>query len=244
MLYLYKAAVGLETLVHGGDRTKSQEPFGTIRPMQIRQFFSGIFTSTVVIYADFIDPFCYLGYHSLKAAAEPLGINLEWRGFELNPDTPPEGYSLETGGNSDLRPAMWASVASLAKTHGLSFPEPQRISNTRQAQLLANFAQKYDAKNPLIERLYQAYFSDLRDIGNSDVLLTIAREFGIEKEVARRAMEDPKGADRLEKFRQEAKHHHFVGMPGYLWKGRRYFGALSTAAWQPILNPNLKESHV
>src|SRR5437773_2049429 len=88
------------------------------------------------IYADFIDPFCYIGFHCLKPLAESRGINIDWQGFELNPGTPPDGLPLETAANSDLRPGMWASVQGLARKAGLDFPEPRRVPNTRGAHAL------------------------------------------------------------------------------------------------------------
>jgi predicted DsbA family dithiol-disulfide isomerase len=193
----------------------------------------------LLIYADFIDPFCYIGFHILKPLAEARRIQLEWRGFELNPDTPPEGLSLETAANSDLRPGMWASVAGLAQSAGLSFPEPRRAPNTRSAHALLELAQKPDVKNPLIERIYQAYFRGQKNIGQLDVLIDLAKDFGIPADRVRAALADPGLTKALEQRRAEAQKRQFLGMPGFVYKGRTYFGALSKQAWQAIFEGGL-----
>lgn len=202
--------------------------------MLLDTFFNRFRTSRILIYADFIDPFCYIGFHCLSAAAQERAITLEWRGFELNPDTPEDGFSLESASNSDLRPGMWSSVQEYARKSGLEVREPGRVPNTRRAHQLVYFAQKIDVKKPLIERIYQAYFTGKGDIGNLDVLVSLAGEFGFSEDDARRAILANDFAPKLEQRRQEAIELKFAGMPGYVWKGKNYFGALSTTAWENI----------
>src|SRR5579872_3300294 len=159
----------------------------------------------VIIYADFIDPFCYIGFHNLRVVAEPLKVTLDWHGFELNPDTPAEGYFLQTAGNSDLRPGMWASVKEYAAKAGLAFPEPQRVPNTRPAQTLVRRVKNPLVKNPLIERIYQAYFNENQDIGSLPVLLDLAKEFGMDERAVEGDIQNPALGMALERYREEAK---------------------------------------
>ena len=189
----------------------------------------------IAIYADFIDPFCYIGFHTLKPLAEARGIELDWQGFELNPGTPPEGLPLETAANSDLRPGMWASVQSLAQTAGLNFPEPRRVPNTRAAHGLVKLASQPNVKNPLIDAIYQAYFRGQKDIGQSEVLIELASAFGIPSDAIRTALSDTGLTSTLEARRQQAQRHGFLGLPGYVYKGKTHFGALSAPAWTTIL---------
>src|ERR1017187_7020773 len=100
----------------------------------------------VIVYADFIDPFCYIGFHNLRRAAEASRTPILWRGFELNPATPPEGAVLETAGNCDLRPGMWSSVAAFAKKSGLDLAEPGLVPNTRRALEWVDSLYKPDVK--------------------------------------------------------------------------------------------------
>jgi predicted DsbA family dithiol-disulfide isomerase len=190
---------------------------------------------TIVVFADFIDPFCYIGFDALRRQAVQRNLAIEWRGFELNPETPPEGYRLETAGNSDLRPGMWASVRGMALKAGLDFPEPRWIPNTRAAHVILEFAKKTDVKIPLIEAIYQAYFMRQRDIGQATVLSELAAPFGITRKQVESAIADPSWVKRLDSRRQEAQQRGFLGFPGFIYRGKPYFGALSADAWKNIL---------
>lgn len=196
-------------------------------------------TRKISIYADFIDPFCYIGFHNLKTVAEARGIPLEWRGFELNPETPLEGYALETAANSDLRPGMWASVKALAQQSSLEFPEPQRVPNTRSAHQLVQGIKNWAVKIPLIERIYQAYFRGRQDIGRPEILMPIAASFRISPNDAEAALRDGGLGHQVDRHREEAKRHGFAGMPGFVVRGKTYFGALSKEAWGKIIEERL-----
>jgi predicted DsbA family dithiol-disulfide isomerase len=202
--------------------------------MKWPEIWGQILPRRILLYADFIDPFCYVGFHNVRRAAETKKIPLEWRGFELNPATPPEGALLQAAVNSDLRQGMWASVESFAKKSGLALSEPSQVPNTRLAHLWVGTIPKPDVKNSLIERIYQAYLSDKKDIGDPHVLAALAGDWGLPKE---RVYEfaAKRDASRLEQFRQQAINRGFPGMPGFLYQGKTYFGALSEDAWIKIL---------
>jgi predicted DsbA family dithiol-disulfide isomerase len=190
--------------------------------------------STIVIYADFIDPFCYVGFHNLRRVAEASGLTLDWRGFELNPATPFEGSVLQTVSNSDLRFGMWASVADFGRKNGLSLAEPSMVPNTRLAQLWVQTVYAPDVKNSLIERIYQAYLSDKKDIGEPAVLTALAAGLSLpDKPILEFAAK--RDSTRLERFREEAMKYQFPGMPGFVFRGKTHFGALSEDAWNEIV---------
>ncbi len=183
-----------------------------------------------------MDPFCFIGFHNAKLAAQARGISLEWRGFELNPDTPEEGYQLETGANSDLRPGMWASVKGLGEASGLAFPEPRFVPNTRLALAITEIAKKRAENIPLIDQIYQAYFMRQQDIGKREVLIQLIASLGLSLQAIETALESPHVHRALEINRQEAHTRQFPGMPGFVYRSKTYFGALSQEAWKKILD--------
>jgi predicted DsbA family dithiol-disulfide isomerase len=205
--------------------------------MDLSTFFRRFSTSRLRIYADFIDPFCYIGFHSLRMVAEPSETALEWHGFEFNPQTPPEGMPLETAANSDLRAGMRASVRDYARRAGLDFAEPEFAPNTRLAHRLVAGLPNSGPKYPLIERLYQAYFNSQKNIGDPKILVELAGGFGISKQAAETAIQGARGDSVLARHRQEAQERRFPGLPGFEFRGKIYFGALSQDAWRQILTP-------
>jgi predicted DsbA family dithiol-disulfide isomerase len=202
--------------------------------MSILDYFKTLTGRKILIYSDFIDPFCYIGFHTLRPLVEAGGIELDWRGFELNPATPLEGLTLDTAANSDLRPGMWASVQGFARKAGLDFPEPRQVFNTRRAHILVHLAQKPAVKNPLIEAIYQAYFMRQQDISQIELLIDLAKPFEISPDRIRTAFSDDRFAAPLEDHRQQAQQRKFLGLPGFVYRGQNHFGALSREAWQAI----------
>lgn len=201
----------------------------------LRALFQG---NTIDVFADFIDPFCYIGFHNLCAVAASQKVTLRWRGFELNPGTPEEGSLLQTAENSDLRQGMWASVKDFAARSGLHLSQPDWVPNTRLAHRLVLGITKTDVKNSLIERIYQAYLIDKKDIGKAAILQALVSEFGISAEASRQLFATAK-ENEMEKNRQDAVRLQFTGMPGYYFRGKTYFGALSREAWRDILEEHL-----
>jgi predicted DsbA family dithiol-disulfide isomerase len=187
---------------------------------------------TVRIYADFIDPFCYVGVHNLLLEL-PREWNVDWRGFEFNPGTPSAGMALVPAGNSDLRAGMWPSVSAYAAKSGLHLEIPEFVPNTRLAHALVMAAPR-DVKNPLIARIYQAYLSDRKNLGERAILADFACEFEFSIEKVYRMETDGSLERRLERHRREAAARKFHGMPGFAWSRGTSFGALPRTYWKPI----------
>ncbi len=200
--------------------------------MEWSAIWSRISSPKIVIFADFIDPFCYIGFHNVRRVAEAKKIRLVWRGFELNPGTPLEGSLLQTAANSDLRPGMWESVRDFGKKSGLNLSEPTHVPNTRLVHSWLRSIPDSDAKNSLIERIYQAYLSDKMSIGEVQVLAEIARELHLPETPLRCSQNNPSDTEPVRKI---ALAHGFAGMPGFLYKGKKHFGALSEEAWNNII---------
>jgi predicted DsbA family dithiol-disulfide isomerase len=214
--------------------------------MDLSAFFKRFLSKRVVIYADFIDPFCYIGYHNLRLAAEPRDIQLEWRGFELNPLTPPEGFDLTAAPNSDFHAGMWASVEAFARASGLTIAPPPHVSNTHLVLTFLSALPSSLQKNLLIRELYGAYFNGNLDMNQPDQLRALARQAGMADGAIEAAFNRGKTAERaLMEHKQQALSHAFAGMPGFVYRGKSYFGAMSRAAWETIFDhvQKPKESH-
>jgi predicted DsbA family dithiol-disulfide isomerase len=191
--------------------------------------------NTVDFYGDFIDPFCYIGFSNLLNAIENRPIKVRWRGFELDPDLPPEGAALHLVGNSDLRAGMWPSVVDLAKKSGIDITPPAFAPNTQKAHLLVlNWPGKEVVKNPLIARIFRAYLSEQKDIGNSSILIELAGRFGVSQSRCEEVLRNHKNVRRLERHRKDARRLEFPGLPGIRYRGQTRFGALPLDEWRRL----------
>ncbi len=189
----------------------------------------------VAFYGDFIDPFCYIGYKNLMRAADKHQTPIIWKGFEMNVDTPAEGLDLHRGENSDLHAAMWATVTQMAIQSGLEFKKPPRVPNTFLAHSLLKMTPNLNVKKLLIDRIYHAYFQCQIDIGSWDMLSDLMKDLKYTTQMEKKDIHFEAIHAELEKNRSAALRHQFLGMPGFQYRQKTYFGPRKQAEWEKIL---------
>jgi predicted DsbA family dithiol-disulfide isomerase len=145
---------------------------------------------SVTITSDFVCPWCYLGEVRLRKALRALDLDdqvfREWKPFELNPDMPPEGMQRKEyrarkfGWTLSLQ--MDAELVAQGREDGIHFNYQAitRTPNTRLAHRLTLFVQQCGPRlaDAYVQRVFQAYFEQGRDIGQKRVLLDIIQELG------------------------------------------------------------------
>ena len=136
------------------------------------------------IISDPICPWCYIGKTNLDRALEQIPdhpFTIEWHPFQLNPDMPAGGmdrraYLEGKFGGKDGAVKAYAPVVQAAEAAGLSinFEGMKRTPNTIDAHRLIHWAGIEARQSFVVQRLFETYFRDARDIGDHDVLLDIA----------------------------------------------------------------------
>ncbi|WP_296419941.1 DsbA family protein [Pseudooctadecabacter sp.] len=136
------------------------------------------------ILSDPICPWCYIGKTNLDRALEQIGdhpFEIEWHPFQLNPDMPAGGmgrreYLEAKFGGKEGAVRAYAPVVEMAEKVGLKidFEGMQRTPNTMDAHRLIHWAGIEQRQSFVVQRLFEAYFRDARDIGDHEVLLDIA----------------------------------------------------------------------
>jgi predicted DsbA family dithiol-disulfide isomerase len=144
------------------------------------------------IMSDPICPWCYIGKaHLDRALVDQPGhpFAIEWHPFQLNPDMPAAGmdrraYLEGKFGGKEGAVRAYAPVVEHAKAAGLTinFEAMQRTPNTLNAHRLIHWAGIEGRQTAAVSALFQAYFVDARDIGDTEVLADIAD--GIEMDAA------------------------------------------------------------
>ena len=101
-------------------------------------------------------------------------MDVEWKGFEIHPETPSEGQALEELGlPKDYIEMSKRNVEKLAKDTNLDLKERQKISNSNLALRTAEFAKKKGKFNKFHNRIFRAYWQEGKDIGDSEILFDI-----------------------------------------------------------------------
>jgi predicted DsbA family dithiol-disulfide isomerase len=91
--------------------------------------------------------------------------------------------------------------------------------------VLAALARRDSAalQHAVIEKLFAAYFTAGRDIGDREVLLAIADECGLERDVAQRALADPTLHAEVESLEALARGWNVSGVPTFIFDRRTGF---------------------
>ncbi|HVG02423.1 MAG TPA: DsbA family oxidoreductase [Nitrospira sp.] len=146
---------------------------------------------SIEIYSDVVCPWCYVGKRRLEQAldAVPEGHSAQvmWRPFQLNPTMPKAGLDrrvyLEAkfSGPGEMK-GIQDRVAAAGLSVGLdfAFDRMERTPNTLDAHRLIWLARQEGRQDDVVEALFYAYFTEGRDIGQADTLMSIAVGAGLD----------------------------------------------------------------
>ncbi|MBO9476904.1 DsbA family oxidoreductase [Shimia sp. R11_0] len=150
------------------------------------------------IISDPICPWCFIGKTRLEKALaqEPdHPFVIEWHPFQLNPDMPAAGMDrrdyLETKfGGKENAVRVYGEIEKHALEEGLNidFAAIKRTPNTINAHRLIHWAGIEQKQNAVVDALFAAYFTEGRDIGDTDVLADIADSAGMDAAVVRKLL--------------------------------------------------------
>lgn len=162
------------------------------------------------IFSDYICPFCFIGKRRAEKLAEDLHIRPVWSGFEIHPETPPEGVPL-----SRFMPGIIANledrIRALAEEVDLEMTMPPKLSNSRLALLGGEFAREAGKLDEYHEAVFRAYFQHARDIGDIDVLLDIAAEVDLDRRSFQDSLEN---GEHFSALRDSVRRAHSLGLSG------------------------------
>jgi predicted DsbA family dithiol-disulfide isomerase len=159
----------------------------------------------IQITQDFICPWCWIGEQRLKdalvAADATSKVRRVFMPYELNPGMPKEGadrkqYRSAKFGSWSRSQAMDAHVAEVGRADGLSFNYDRvtRTPNTLAAHRLVWMVQEGGGDaTELVDAIFKAYFTEGRDIGDTDVLTDIAVSVGESERQVRRLFASNEG---------------------------------------------------
>ena len=146
------------------------------------------------IVSDVVCPWCIVGFYQLDQALKQENVlaNLRWHPFELNPNMPPEGQNLRDhiiekyGSTPEQSQQSRAQLVQIGAELGFAFnfTEGSLMVNTFAAHQLLDWAETQGRQHPLKLALFEAYFTDQKDVSQVDVLLEAVKDVGLDVDAA------------------------------------------------------------
>lgn len=149
-----------------------------------------------------------------------FGAELLWLSFDLHPEYPPEGIPREQlvaryGEHFHDR------VREMFEGAGLRYnPPPDVVSNSRAALRLAELARDAGRHEAMHDRLMDAYWGEAQNIGDPDVLRTLASEVGLASEEVERVLAGDDYLERVERSTRRAVAAGVTGVPAFVLDNR------------------------
>jgi predicted DsbA family dithiol-disulfide isomerase len=182
------------------------------------------------IISDVVCPWCFIGKRRLEKALTlrpGLEPQITWRPFQLNPDMPEEGmpradYIASKFGDGSHSRRIHQTIAEAGATVGIdfAFERIKRSPNTRNAHRLVRFATRRGLGSAVVDRLFNGYFLEGRDVGDQAVLADIAAEAGIDREEARAFLASREERDEIVSEDRNVRRLGINAVPCFIFAGQ------------------------
>lgn len=193
----------------------------------------------IEMFSDFICPFCYIGFASVRKLKPEFDLDIAWRGFQIHPDWPAEGMpaaQFRPEMSAENRHAIWTRIETMAEEVGLSMKPPELLTNSRPALEAAEFAGTIGKGEEFEERVYRAYFSEGLNIGQPGVVADLAADSGIDRAELSDALASNRYAMRIKNNAMIAHNRNVDGVPTFFIGEYPLVGAQGTDVMRQILD--------
>ncbi|KGX91397.1 hypothetical protein N781_04345 [Pontibacillus halophilus JSM 076056 = DSM 19796] len=187
----------------------------------------------LVIYSDFICPFCYIGKVNAERIQEQNpGMEIEWREFELHPEGQPDASGAY------MAQAL-ENVKMLAKEYNIDMkPEvlTEVTSDSRKALVGFEYAKEQGKPEEYREQVFHAYWVEGKDISEDDVLREIAETVGLSPDGLLAAIQNDTYNTELRKSIRGAYDAGITGVPTYVYGDYKTVGAQPVSTLQRMID--------
>lgn len=184
-------------------------------------------TIKVDIVSDVVCPWCYIGKRRIEKAmtalADQFEFDVDYLPFELNPQTPKDGfnqkeYLVKKFGGADRYNEITKYVTAIAAEEGLifDFSKQNKSPNTRDAHRIIRFAKQEGKQVAIKEAFMKAYFEEGTDLTKNENLVLISAKAGLNPEKISALLTSEEGVAEI--ITEETMHHTrgISGVPYYI----------------------------
>jgi predicted DsbA family dithiol-disulfide isomerase len=179
----------------------------------------------VEIWSDVVCPWCYIGKRRFESALAQFehrdDVEVIWRSYQLDPSAPRDSdrtvnevLAGKYGVSVAQAAAMNAQVSDIAAEEGLDYHlETAKYSNTFDAHRLIHLATQHGLQHEMTERLMRAYFTESATVGDTETLVKLAAEVGLDAGEVRAALESDAYAGDVRADEQRGRMFGVRGVP-------------------------------
>lgn len=170
------------------------------------------------VFFNFRSPYCYLASKSLFDLLDDFRVNLLWRplgGWDGR--SPPERAKAKM-------PLARQDVARWAKRMGIPCNPPPPSTDPTLAGRGSLLAEEQGCLRDYVVEVMRAEWAGSQDIGQREVLLSIAEHVGLDRQAFESCLDAPASQVRLEKNWQEAQELGVIGVPTFVIGDQLFWG--------------------
>ena len=130
----------------------------------------------------------------------------------------------------------------MAKADNIEIKLPGFATNSRLALEASEFAK---AKGKFLEfhiDIYEAYFLERLNIGDTEIVLEIGEKAGLDKSELKECLNKRDTFDKIEKNKKDAKDNLILGVPTFVFGNFPVHGHQSTETMRSIIKRSIEKS--
>lgn len=154
-------------------------------------------------------------------------LEIRWLPFQLNPTMQSDGmerrqYLAAKFGGAERAERQYDRLRETGREEGIefSFEDITSTPNTIDSHRLIYFSQSHDKQAPVVEALFQAYFFEGKDLGDTDVLTDIGAAAGLNRAALRRYLASDDDRGHMVELDQRMRRLGISGVPCFIVEDR------------------------
>lgn len=187
----------------------------------------GIYSSTIIlggkivlnikVFSDFACPFCYLATRIFdRLKKDKVKFTVEWIPYEMHPDIPVEGRSVESKHPKAYADKMFEMQNNMGAEYGIKYNKQEMDFNTHRALLVGEYAKTVGKYDEFSKGVFKAYFVDLKNIGKNEILDQVAKEAGLNIDEMNQLIDTGKFDSKLEEAKELIMKFEVEGTPTFI----------------------------
>ena len=147
---------------------------------------------------------------------EEYEVEVDWRGFELHPETPEGGMPITDFFPEERIDSMRKYIHNFAEKFGVyGMGEPNRLTNTRRVLAVAEYARDQGKLDAFRTVTMDAYWMHDKNLESEEEIREISQQADLDADAAVSVLNDPRYLERVEDLRKEAAQMGVTGIPTF-----------------------------